>query len=73
MCIFQSEQIINLRFWHKKLVFKSYTQLNFVDEKAMWTPVTKLLPNLSKTASMSDNFIFQQDLFIYLFIYHTMK
>jgi len=54
VCIFQSEQVINLRFWHKKLIFKSYTQLNFVDEKAMWTPaVTKLLPNLSKTASIS--------------------
>jgi len=30
MCIFQSEQVIKLRFWHKNvtsLIFKSYTHI----------------------------------------------
>ena len=47
-------------------MFKSYTQLNFVDEKAKVNAsyyVTKLLPNLIKDCRhlLSDNFIFQQD------------
>ena len=68
MCIFQSEQVITLRFWQKLtlLMFKSYTQLPFVDEKAKVNAsyyVTKLLPNLIKDCRhlLSDNFIFQQD------------
>ena len=48
------------------LLFKSYTQLLFVDEKAKVNAsyyVTKLLPNLVKDCRnlLSDNFIFQQD------------
>jgi len=47
-------------------MFKSYTQLPFVDEKAKVNAsyyITKLLPNLIKDCShlLSDNFIFQQD------------
>jgi len=47
-------------------MFKSYTQLPFVDEKAKVNAsyyVTKLLRNLIKdcTHLLSDNFIFQQD------------
>jgi len=47
-------------------MFKSYTQLPFVDEKAKVNAsyyVTKLLPNLIKDCRhlLSDNFIFQQD------------
>jgi len=47
-------------------MFKSYTQLPFVDEKAKVNAsynVTNLLPNLIKdcSISVSDNFIFQQD------------
>jgi len=47
-------------------MFKSYTQLPFVDEKAKVNAsyyVTKLLPNLIKDWRhlLSDNFIFQQD------------
>ena len=69
MCIFQSEQVIKLRFCHKKLtslMFKSFTQLLFVDEKAKVNAsynVAKLLPNLIKDSRhlLSDNFIFQQD------------
>jgi len=46
-------------------MFKSYTQLPFVDEKAKVNAsyyVTKLLPNLIKDCKhlLSDNFIFQQ-------------
>jgi len=45
-------------------MFKSYTQLPFVDEKAKVNAshyVTKLLPNLIKDCRhlLSDNFIFQ--------------
>jgi len=47
-------------------MFKSYTQLLFVDEKAKvnagyYVNVTKLLPNLIKDCRhlLSDNFIFQ--------------
>jgi len=48
------------------MIFKSYTQLHFVDEKAevnISYCVTKLLPNLIKDCRhlLSDNFIFQQD------------
>ena len=48
-------------------MFKSYTQLPFVDEKAKVNAsyyVTKLLPNLIKDCRhlLSDNFIFQQAL-----------
>ena len=47
-------------------MFKSYTQLPFVDEKAKVNAsyyVTKLLPNVIKDCRhfLSDNFIFQQD------------
>jgi len=47
-------------------MFKSYTQLPFVDEKAKVNVsyyVTKLLRNLIKDCRhlLSDNFIFQQD------------
>jgi len=47
-------------------MFKSYTQLPFVDEKAKVNAsyyVTKMLPNLTKDCRhlLSDNFIFQQD------------
>jgi len=47
-------------------MFKSYTQLPVVDEKAKVNAryyVTKLLPNLVKDCRhlLSDNFIFQQD------------
>jgi len=48
-------------------MFKSYTQLPFVDEKAKVNAsynVTKLLPNLiikNCRHLLSDNFIFQQD------------
>ena len=47
-------------------MFKSYTQLPFVDEKAKENAsyyVTKLLSNLIKDCRhlLSDNFIFQQD------------
>ena len=47
-------------------MFKSYTQLPFVDEKAKVNAsyyVTKLLPNLIKDCRhlLLDNFIFQQD------------
>jgi len=47
-------------------MFKSPTQLPFVDEKAKVNAsyyVTKLLPNLIKDCRhlLSDNFIFQQD------------
>jgi len=48
-------------------MFKSYTQLPFVDEKAKVNAsyyVTKLLPNLIKDCrhlDLSDNFIFQHD------------
>jgi len=44
-------------------MFKSYTQLPFVDEKAKVNAVTKLLPNLIKDCRhlLSDYFIFQQD------------
>jgi len=47
-------------------MFKSHTQLPFVDEKAIVNVsyyVTKLLPNLIKDCRhlLSDNFIFQQD------------
>ena len=47
-------------------MFKSYTQLPFVDEKAKVNAnyyVTKLLSNLIKDCRhlLSDNFIFQQD------------
>jgi len=47
-------------------MFKSYTQLPFVDAKAKVNVsyyVTKLLPNLIKDCRhlLSDNFIFQQD------------
>ena len=47
-------------------MFKSRTQLPFVDEKAKVNAsyyVTKLLPNLIKDCMhlLSDNFIFQQD------------
>jgi len=47
-------------------MFKSYTQLPFVDEKPKVNAsyyVTKLLPNLIKDCRhlLSDNFIFQQD------------
>ena len=47
-------------------MFKSYTQLHFVDEKAKVNAryyVTKLLPNLIKDCRhlLSYNFIFQQD------------
>jgi len=47
-------------------MFKSYTQLPFMDDKAKVNAsycVTKLLPNLVKDCRhlMSDNFIFQQD------------
>jgi len=46
-------------------MFKSYTQLPFVDEKAKVNAsyyVTKLLPNLIKDCRhlLSENFIFQQ-------------
>jgi len=68
MCIFQSEQVIKLQFWQKvtSLMFKSYTQLAFVDEKAKVNAsyyVTKLLPNLIKDCRhlLSDNVIFQHD------------
>jgi len=47
-------------------MFKSYTQLQFVEEKAKVNAsyyVTKLLPNLIKDCRhlLSDNFIFHQD------------
>ena len=47
-------------------MFKSYTQLPFVDEKAKVNAsyyATKLLPNLIKDCRhlLSDNFIFQQN------------
>jgi len=47
-------------------MFKSYTQLPFVDEKAKVNAsyyVTKLLTNLIKDCRhlLSDNFVFQQD------------
>jgi len=68
MCIFQSEQVIKLRFWQKitSLMFKSYRQLPFVNEKAKVNAsyyVIKLLSNLIKDCRhlLSDNFIFQQD------------
>ena len=47
-------------------MFKSYTQVPFVDEKAKVNAsyyVAKLLPNLTKDCRhlLSDNFIFQHD------------
>jgi len=47
-------------------MFKSYTQLPFVNEKAKVNVnycITKLLPNLIKDCRhlLSDNFVFQQD------------
>jgi len=68
VCIFQSEQVIKLRFWQKvtSLIFKSYTQLHFVDEKAIvnasyyatmrrYQKYTAKLTNIAeqKTASLS--------------------
>jgi len=54
MCIFQSEEVIKL--WFYIMMFKSYTQLPFMDEKAKGNAsyyITKLLPNLIKDAGIS--------------------